>query len=124
MMKFPIRYISGLFWAFFLLPDPKLEAQAPDVKGPYTLQDTLRGSLNPERNGWNVLHYAIDITPDFKKKSLEGSVEMRFRVAYAFDRMQIDLQEPMMIDHVTWNEKNVPYSRDRKSTRLNSSHRT
>jgi aminopeptidase N len=112
MMKCPINYFIGLFLVHFLLPAPQWAAQAQNQKSPYTLQDTLRGSLNPERNGWNVLHYAIDITPDFNEKSLSGAVDIRFRVAYAFDRMQIDLQEPMMIDRVTWNEKTVLFIRE------------
>ncbi len=61
--------------------------------------DTLRGSLNAERNWWDVRHYAISVTPDFTNKEISGAVTIRFYVTgKPQTNMQIDLQQPMVID--------------------------
>ena len=72
----------------------------------FTRADTLRGSITPERAWWNVLHYAITVKPDFTTKTFSGSNEIKYQVindsmpAY----LQIDLQEPMIIDSILFND--------------------
>ncbi len=87
-------------------------AQPISKKGPFTRQDSLRGSLNAERDWWDVDFYAIDITPDFNKRSVSGRTEITFRIRKPFSIMQIDLQEPMEILHITWRNKNLTYQRE------------
>ncbi|MEI9912759.1 MAG: hypothetical protein WDO71_25820 [Bacteroidota bacterium] len=36
----------------------------------YTHEDTLRGSITPERAGWDVLRYDIKVKPDFSNAPL------------------------------------------------------
>lgn len=67
----------------------------------YTKADTLRGSITPERAWWNLLHYNLQVTPDIAQKTLQGNVDMRFRAVKAGRYLQIDLQQPLMIDSVT-----------------------
>ncbi|MGB0896480.1 MAG: M1 family metallopeptidase [Flavobacteriaceae bacterium] len=66
----------------------------------YTRQDTLRGSITPERSWWNVTHYdlAVEVFP--KTKTLKGKNKISFEVLDNYHRMQIDLQEPMRITKV------------------------
>lgn len=87
-------------------------AQPPIKKAVFTRQDTLRGSINTERDGWDVDFYAIDITPDFNKRFISGRTEITFKVIKSFKVMQIDLQEPMEILNVTWRKKNLSYHRE------------
>ncbi|RZM31876.1 MAG: hypothetical protein EOP67_30695 [Sphingomonas sp.] len=56
-------------------------AQAQPLHGnrQFTHQDTLRGTLNPYRTWWDVQHYAIEVTPDFDKRSISGKVSIGFR---------------------------------------------
>lgn len=74
-------------------------------------QDTLRGSIGPGRIGWQVLHYDITVKPDYPTKTIQGKNIIKF-----FDegakRMQLDLQEPMILDSVVHNGKSLPLSRD------------
>ena len=68
--------------------------------GQYTKQDTLRGSNGPGRDWWDVTKYDITVKPDFNNKSIEGIVKIDFKVLVEGKSMQIDLQEPMIIDVV------------------------
>jgi len=72
----------------------------------FTRADTLRGSITAERVWWNVLHYAITVKPDFITKTISGSNEIKYQVTSdsmtAF--MQIDLQEPLIIDSILFND--------------------
>ena len=78
----------------------------------YSHQDTLRGTVTPERAWWDVNHYAVTVQPFFDTKTIKGSNEIRFTVIQAGKDMQVDLQLPMNIDSVTWNNQSVPYTRD------------
>ncbi|WP_231465396.1 MULTISPECIES: M1 family metallopeptidase [unclassified Pedobacter] len=74
----------------------------------YTLADTLRGSLAPERTWWDVQRYELAFTPDFNGKSIAGNNEIVYKVVKENDgklRMQIDLQEPLLIDSILYNNK-------------------
>jgi len=63
----------------------------------FTHADTLRGSVNPERAWWDVVHYSIHVTPDYDKKFIYGVNEIRLALLQAGQTMQIDMQEPMKI---------------------------
>ncbi|MBS1934811.1 MAG: M1 family peptidase, partial [Bacteroidetes bacterium] len=79
---------------------------------PFTHADTLRGSITPERAWWDVVHYSIHVTPDYEKKFIKGSNEIRFRVLKPGMVMQIDLQQPLNITSISYNKKELKYNRD------------
>ncbi|MDP4261937.1 MAG: M1 family metallopeptidase [Bacteroidota bacterium] len=66
--------------------------------GQYTHQDTLRGSITPERAWWDVLKYDIAVKPDYDSKTIKGQVSILFKVVKPGNVMQIDLQAPLIID--------------------------
>lgn len=67
----------------------------------YTHADTLRGSNGPGRNWWDVQHYGLNVVFNMAGKSIFGSVDIHFEVTgTAHDSMQIDLQQPMILDSV------------------------
>ncbi|NCI50082.1 M1 family metallopeptidase [Sediminibacterium roseum] len=78
----------------------------------FTRQDTLRGSLNADRNWWDVLHYTILVEPDFDKKSIAGKVDIDFKVLQPYKRMQVDLQQPMELDKAFIGDTKLEYTRD------------
>jgi aminopeptidase N len=86
-------------------------AQLGADKKAFTHQDTLRGTLNKERNWWNVLKYDITVTPDYETKTISGKNEMSF-----FDNggktMQIDLQQPMNLDSAVYEGKSISFNRE------------
>ena len=90
---------------------PNCMAQTTASMPPFTHADTLRGSITPERAWWDVLHYTIAVKPDFNKKFISGSNEIQFKVISPGKRMQIDLQEPMNILDILWNNQTLPFHR-------------
>jgi aminopeptidase N len=84
-------------------------AQPLNKKGKFTLQDTLRGSITPERAWWNVVSYNISVTPDYKSKSIQASNQIGFDVNTdgANKKMQIDLQQPLAIDSIIFYGKKI-----------------
>lgn len=68
--------------------------------GDYTRQDTLRGSITPERVWWDLIYYDLSITVDPTKKFISGSNTITYQVLEKANKMQIDLQSPMNIDRV------------------------
>jgi hypothetical protein len=80
---------------FILLCFCNLVLFAQSKSTPYTLADTLRGSLMPERTWWDVQRYEVAFQPDYNDRSISGSNEILYRVVKENDggiRMQIDLQ--------------------------------
>ncbi|HTG55862.1 MAG TPA: hypothetical protein VL943_06320, partial [Niabella sp.] len=77
----------------------------------FTRQDTLRGSNGTGRMGWNVLRYDISVRPNFTSKTIEGKNTITFYDTGA-RLMQIDLQEPMLIDSVVYDGKALPQRRE------------
>jgi aminopeptidase N len=73
----------------------------------YTHQDTLRGSIGPERAWWDVLHYAVSVTPDYNKKTITGRTTIQYKVLpnQKTDYLQFDLQKPLMVDTIFYDDK-------------------
>jgi aminopeptidase N len=106
--------------AFFLLMMHVSCAQLMEKKEKFTRQDTLRGTITPERAWWDVLHYDVSVTPDYASKSIHGKTTIQYKVIadQHTDYLQVDLQQPMVIDTIFYNHKMYinypakPYFRD------------
>lgn len=66
-------------------------------KKTFTLDDTLRGSITPERAWWDLLHYDLNVEVDVAKKFFKGSNVIRYKALQSNDMLQVDLQEPLDI---------------------------
>src|SRR5215467_7719582 len=64
-------------------------------------QETLRGSITPEREWWDVLHYHLKVQFLPETRRLKGSNVITFKTLKAGNKMQIDLQPPLAITKVT-----------------------
>ena len=86
-----------------LLSSLSLHAQPGEQKKIFSRQDSLRGSITPERAWWDVVKYRLFVQPDFNTRTIKGEITITYRslknTAEGL-RMQIDLQEPMQIDRV------------------------
>ncbi len=78
----------------------------------FTRQDTLRGSITPERAWWDLKYYHLDIAVNPSDSSIKGSNTVMYKVLKPYKRMQIDLQPPMSISKVTLGGTNLDFSRD------------
>ncbi len=81
-------------------------------KNNFTRQDTLRGTITPERSWWDLNYYHLDIKVDPEKKTIKGSNTVGYTVLKSNNLMQIDLQEPMDITSVKQNNKSLDFSRE------------
>ena len=78
----------------------------------FTRQDSLRGSITKERAWWDVKYYHLDIKVNILEKTITGSNTIRYQVVQEYDRMQIDLQNPMEIYKVIQDGKELKYKRE------------
>lgn len=76
----------------------------------FTRQDTLRGSITPQRAWWDVTHYAMDVSVDPETQSISGTNTITYKVLEENDILQIDLQAPMKLEEAVQNGKRLPIS--------------
>ncbi|HEX8332037.1 MAG TPA: M1 family peptidase, partial [Segetibacter sp.] len=74
--------------------------QLTEQKRQFTKADTLRGTITKYREGWDVKHYDLKVDVDIKNKSIKGSNQITYYESLAVKRMQIDLQQPLVVDSV------------------------
>jgi len=72
-----------------------------EEKENFTRQDTLRGSITPERIWWDLTsyHLAVEVVPNLK--FISGNNTIRYTVLKEYQTLQIDLQAPLKITKVT-----------------------
>ena len=91
-----------------LLPARASLAQEKTARSP----EQLRGQITPERAWWDLLHYdlAVEVFPE--TKTIKGSNRIKFRVLTEASRMQIDLQPPLKIQSVSFNQQPLKFTRE------------
>ena len=89
-----MRFFLTIFFCFFL-SFLSFSQGLMDPKNNTTRQDTLRGSITPERSWWDLNYYHLDISVNPEKKHIEGSNSVYYTVLSSNNVMQIDLQEPL-----------------------------
>jgi aminopeptidase N len=88
-------------FSFLIFVATSCAAQPLSNKKQFTHQDTLRGTITPERAWWNVLRYDVQVTPDYLAKTIQGKNRITLSVIRTGDKLQLDLQEPMIIDDIS-----------------------
>ena len=81
-------------------------------KSNFTRQDTLRGSITPEREWWDLSYYHLDIKVNPEQKTISGKNTIQYKVLKPYQVMQIDLQQPLMLTKVTQNGKTLAIKHD------------
>ena len=71
----------------------------------FTRQDTLRGSITPERAWWDLTYYHLDIEVKPESKYISGSTTIQYKVLKSHNVLQVDLQQPLRIDSVIQHGK-------------------
>ncbi len=64
----------------------------------FTKDDTLRGSITPERRWWDLRFYDLEVTVNPDQRQISGANEIRYTVLQAGDQIQIDLQSPLSLN--------------------------
>ncbi|MDP5158095.1 MAG: M1 family metallopeptidase [Flaviramulus sp.] len=81
-------------------------------KSNFTKQDTLRGSITPERAWWDLTYYYLDIKVNPEEKFISGKNTIQYKVLEPNSVMQIDLQTPLKITKVIQNGKELEVIND------------
>lgn len=99
---------STLILAILLLSFTHLIAQ----ESAFTRQDTLRGSITPERAWWDLTYYHLQVKVDIDTKSIKGQNAVYYTVLEQGNSMQIDLQPPLKITKVLQGKESLSFKRD------------
>ncbi|HMQ61252.1 MAG TPA: M1 family metallopeptidase [Flavilitoribacter sp.] len=102
------RHILLLTFALFMA----FSASAQVTQRNFTHQDTLRGSITPERAWWDLQHYDLNFEVDPAGKTIKGVNTMRYKVTGPQNRMQIDLQLPMQLTKAVQNGQELKIEHD------------
>ena len=95
-----MKHMRASFTLFGLLTSIALQAQLGAAPKPFTQADSLRGSIGPYRSWWNVVGYDVTVRPDFATRSIVGRTQIAFDAVAGGQRMQIDLQHPLVVDSI------------------------
>nr|WP_236002778.1 M1 family metallopeptidase [Luteirhabdus pelagi] len=78
----------------------------------FTHQDTLRGSITPERAWWNLQHYDLSVSVNPDTKSIQGTNTVTYEVLEPNQLLQIDLQPPMKLEKAVQDGKDLTINSD------------
>ena len=106
------KYLNIVFIAFLISANTNAQGLMGKSDEVFTHQDTLRGSITKERAWWDVKYYHLDIKVNPADSTIYGSNTIRYKVLNSYNRMQIDLQEPLKISTVTQEGKELKYQRE------------
>jgi len=87
-------------FCLLLLINVQLKAQLMVPKNVFTHADTLRGSNGPGRIWWDALKYDIHVKFNIDDSTISGYNIIQFKTLKPGKIMQIDLQEPLILDSV------------------------
>jgi aminopeptidase N len=98
--------------ASLILSVPGRSQYIQHVPVTFTRQDTLRGSITPERAWWDLKFYHLDIKVNPSDSTIYGTNTVVYKVLRSAEVMQIDLQEPLKISKAVQNGKELAFSRE------------
>jgi len=99
------KYLFGMLVLLMLLHNKSISQEYE-----FTKQDTLRGSITPERAWWDLTYYHLDIAVDLDNKFIKGSNTIEYKVLEPNKKLQVDLQLPLRITKVEQNGKELTFS--------------
>ena len=99
------KYLFGMLVLLMLLHNKSISQEYE-----FTKQDTLRGSITPERAWWDLTYYHLDIAVDLDNKFIKGSNTIEYKVLEPNKKLQVDLQSPLKITKVEQNGKDLTFS--------------
>ena len=110
MNKSSFFYLTVLILLFLFAP-VKSQFISPNPKS-FTHQDTLRGSITPERAWWDLKYYHLDITVNPADSTIYGTNTVTYKVLTPASLMQIDLQPPLNLTKAVQNGKSLNFKRE------------
>ncbi|SOD97293.1 M1 family metallopeptidase [Spirosoma fluviale] len=78
----------------------------------FTHDDTLRGTITPERAWWDLAFYHLTVRVQPTDSTLSGSTLIRYRVLKPGQTMQVDLQRPLKVMRVEQDGQSLAVRQD------------
>jgi aminopeptidase N len=94
-----------------ILITTSVNAQLLKDKAQFTKQDTLRGSITPERAWWDLNYYDLNIKVQPDKKFIAGYNIIHYKVLESHNVIQIDLQDPLKVIAITQDNEQLDYDK-------------
>ena len=107
-MKKSLIFLIAVFFSWEILT-AQFIAPATRV---FDRQDSLRGSITPERSWWDLKYYHLDIKVNPADSTIYGNNTVTYRVLKSSEIMQIDLQEPLAVLKAEQNGKVLEIKRE------------
>ncbi|MEI6049187.1 MAG: M1 family metallopeptidase [Bacteroidota bacterium] len=107
-----LSHLSIVFLTSVILFEPVSAQFIPPSQQTFTRQDTLRGSITPERAWWDLTYYHLDIVVNPSDSTINGTNTVTYRVVRPSDVLQIDLQEPLKITKAVQNDISLNFKRE------------
>ena len=101
-----LRLVFAVFFALALNTGTAQNLFSPTKK--FTRNDTLRGSITPERAWWDLQFYELSITVNPRERTISGSNIIQYKVLEINNLLQIDLQAPLRIERVEQDGQTLP----------------
>src|SRR4029079_11696931 len=108
----PLMVMRRFVVAFVLSAVASAAASAQARKKPFSHADTLRGSNGPGRSWWDAAFYNLHVTINPADSSVRGHNIITYRVVSASREMQIDLQQPLVVDSMVQDGRALTFRRD------------
>ncbi len=77
----------------------------------FTLDDTLRGSITPQRAWFDLTYYDLRVQVNPADSSIAGSNAIHYRVLESYDVMQVDLQPPLVMEKVEQDGRSLDFEK-------------
>ncbi|TXD83080.1 M1 family metallopeptidase [Subsaximicrobium wynnwilliamsii] len=105
------HFIIGILLLAF---DLSIAAQGlmADKQAQFTHQDSLRGSITPERAWWDLTYYHLEVQINPDDKSIKGKNTVQYTVLNPKKTLQIDLQSPLTISKIVQDGKELQFKSD------------
>ncbi len=78
----------------------------------FTKEDTLRGSITPERIWWDLTYYHLNVKISPQSKSLTGNVTINYTVLSPHQIIQVDLQPPLVVNKVIQDGQELTFKKE------------
>lgn len=98
------------FFSLLLLSCLTYVAQAQRYE--FTHDDTLRGSITPERVWWDLKYYHLSIKVQPSDSTVGGSTVIAYKVLKPDQTLQVDLQRPLKVIKIEQDGQELTYRQD------------
>ena len=92
-----LNVLLNIYCSLFIINSTKAQ--------PFTHADSLRGIYGPSRDWWDATKYDLHVKFNLGDSTISGHNIIQFRLLKKGSLMQIDLQEPMIMDSIVLTAK-------------------